>query len=96
MAERQFILTTPITIASDTIRIERVEADRDGLVFHYKIGVVDPGTGNFDARERASVRVDKSTLPNPINSARRDLIRAYDVLIAQAGLGSGTEVDEPE
>lgn len=95
MAERQYTLTTPITIASDTIRIERVEADKDGLVIHYKIGVVDGVTGRFNVRERASVRADKSALPAAVNQARRDLIRAYDVLIAQAGLGTGVEGDEP-
>lgn len=95
MAEKQFILSTPITVASDTIRIDRVEADRDGVTIHYKIGVVD-GNGRFQLREVASVRVAKEDLPAQENQARRDLIRAYGVLIAQAGLGAGLEGDEPD
>lgn len=61
MAERQLRLTVPVTIASDVIRMERVEADRDGLILHYKLGVVDVN-GRFTMRERAAVRVDKSAL----------------------------------
>lgn len=93
MSEKtQFRLNTPITVESDVLRIDRIEADSEGVTLHYKIGAIE--AGNFVMREYASVRVPKSVLSADQELARKELIEAYDLVIAQAGLSEG--IKEPE
>lgn len=90
--KNQFRLDTPITIESDVLRIDRIEADADGVTLHYRIGAIV--ANNFVMREYASVRVHKSSLSEEQELARLELIEAYDLVVSQAGLSSGTK--EPE